>query len=58
VEFPDSPESVALALLGVILQIDRERQANQPTTQFVLDTFAECLRAVRGDRGYCRERRH
>ena len=52
--FPETPEGTALALLYLILDQDRSltsRSGNQPVAAYLLDLYAECLSAARGDRG-------
>ena len=55
--FEDSPENVAFKLMQEIAKIegktiDRHRGARAATfdRQWILDTFSECLQAVRGQR--------
>lgn len=50
----DSPEIVALALLRQLAQLEQQRSsASRPALdrKWVLDAYAECLAAVRGERG-------
>jgi hypothetical protein len=54
-DFPDSPEAVALALLRLLLERDAAKPSNAGA---LLDLFAECLRAARGERCYRRRRVH
>jgi hypothetical protein len=55
-DFPDSPEAVALALLREILDREngenpeRPERRNRRAREEVLDLYAECLMAARGDR--------
>jgi hypothetical protein len=50
--FPESPEAVALELLRLIEGSDHKetRRSNAPESTRVLDLYAECLAAARGDR--------
>lgn len=50
--YPDSPEAVALALFREIHEAERKdgRRLNEPPTQRMLDLFAQCLDAVKGQR--------
>ncbi|MDE2107217.1 MAG: hypothetical protein KGL39_59015 [Patescibacteria group bacterium] len=48
--FPDSPEACALVLFAMVLALEPERR-NEPARRWALDLFADCLRAVRGERG-------
>jgi hypothetical protein len=49
---PDAPEAVALELLRLIEAREQKeaRRSNIPESTRVLDLYAECLAAVRGDR--------
>jgi hypothetical protein len=55
-DFPDSPEAVALALLDRILERDKDAQAkvtrgdNRTKTAALLDLYADCLAAATGRR--------
>jgi hypothetical protein len=49
----ESPEQVAYKLLGLVAQAEGQKLANAPTgkvpeRKWILDTYAECLRAVKG----------
>jgi len=45
----DSPEIVALALLRQVAQVE-DKSVLEIDRAWLLDTYAECLAAVRGDR--------
>lgn len=48
----DSPEIVALALLRQIAQAERRLGTTEGISrEWLLDTYAECLAATRGERG-------
>ena len=52
--YPETAEGAALALLYLIIEQDRSltsRMSNQPVAAYLLDLYAECLRAANGDRG-------
>lgn len=50
-DYPETPEGIALILLCLILgQIRPDETANLPPGMRVLDIYAECLRAAKGDR--------
>jgi hypothetical protein len=51
VEFPETPEGVALALLWLVLASETDSGRKRTTQRSVLDTFGECLRAAKGERG-------
>lgn len=45
---PESPESIALCLLGLILQrCSAEASDNRPPAQQILDLYKQCLGLVR-----------
>ena len=48
--FEDSPENVAFKLMQEIAKIERRARAATFDRQWILDTFSECLQAVRGQR--------
>ena len=50
--FPETPESIALELLRLIEARDQKetRRGNVPENTRILDLYAECLAAARGDR--------
>jgi hypothetical protein len=51
--YPETPEATALALLYLIVDQDRSltsRTSNLPVAAYLLDLYAECLRAASGDR--------
>jgi len=46
-DFPDTPEAVALALLDRILERDApQRGSNKPDERRILDLYSQCLAAV------------
>ena len=56
-DFPDSPESVALVLMQEIMKREeaaehheRPDRRNRRTRDDMLDLFGECLKAARGER--------
>jgi hypothetical protein len=50
-DFPDTPEAVALALLDRILEREPEdRHSNKSAEQRVLGLYAQCLATVMTDR--------
>jgi hypothetical protein len=58
-DFPETPEAVALALLDRVLdRSEPERGTNKPRWQEILALYAECLAAVDGDRRAARAITH
>lgn len=49
-QFPETPESVALVLLAFILTAMAPTAANTQPSARILDLYAECLAAVSGER--------
>jgi hypothetical protein len=47
---PDSAEAVALVLLKLIMERETMQATNQSATAYLLDLYALCLSAVRGER--------
>ncbi|HTV90135.1 MAG TPA: hypothetical protein VME41_14065 [Stellaceae bacterium] len=45
-DFPDTPEAVALALLDRILERDAPRGSNKTDERRILDLYSQCLAAV------------
>ncbi|MFG1479775.1 hypothetical protein V5F53_14095 [Xanthobacter sp. V4C-4] len=52
----NSPKQVAFKLLGLVAQLDGKKiigvhgAGEPPTREWLLDTYAECIEAVRGHR--------
>jgi len=46
--YPDSPEAVALELLREILGRDDQSKQNEPIAARMIELYAQCLAAARG----------
>jgi hypothetical protein len=44
--YPDSPEAVALELLREILERDNQDKQNEPLAARMIELYAQCLAAV------------
>ena len=44
--YPDSPEAVALELLKEILERDNQDKQNEPLAARMIELYAQCLAAV------------
>lgn len=52
-DFPETIEAVAFALLVLIMDGQEGPRTNKPLAAYTLDLYAECLRAARGEREGC-----